>query len=41
MIPACKSRKYDVIVSSMSITDERRKVVDFSDRYYKTPAPSW
>ncbi|TSE27459.1 Lysine/arginine/ornithine-binding periplasmic protein [Tepidimonas sediminis] len=38
MIPGLQARKYDVIISSMSITDERLKVVDFSDRYYKTPS---
>ncbi|GAB2469371.1 ABC transporter substrate-binding protein [Comamonas humi] len=38
MIPGLQARKYDVIVSSMSMTDERRRVVDFSDRYYKTPS---
>jgi len=34
MIPALKKRKYDAIVASMSITDERKKAVDFSERYY-------
>ena len=38
MIPGLQAKKYDVIVSSMSMTDERRRVVDFSDRYYKTPS---
>jgi arginine/ornithine transport system substrate-binding protein len=38
MIPGLQARKYDVIVSSMSITDDRKKVVDFSDKYYKTPS---
>jgi arginine/ornithine transport system substrate-binding protein len=38
MIPGLQARKYDVIISSMSITDERLKVVDFSDKYYKTPS---
>lgn len=38
MIPGLQARKYDVIVSSMSITDDRLKVVDFSDKYYKTPS---
>jgi len=38
MIPGLQARKYDVIVSSMSITDDRLKVVYFSDKYYKTPS---
>ncbi len=37
MIPALQARKFDMIVASMSKTPEREKVVDFSDRYYKTP----
>jgi arginine/ornithine transport system substrate-binding protein len=38
MIPALQARKFDIIVASLSITPERQKVVDFSDKYYKTPA---
>ena len=38
MIPGLQAKKYDVIVSSLSMTDERRRVIDFSDRYYKTPS---
>jgi len=38
LIPALLTNKIDAIVSSMSITDERRKVVDFTNKYYKTPA---
>jgi polar amino acid transport system substrate-binding protein len=34
MIPGLVGRKYDAIVASMSITEERLKVVDFSERYY-------
>ena len=37
MIPALKARKFDLIVASLSITPERLKVVDFSDKYYNTP----
>ena len=37
MIPALQARKIDMIVASMSITPERLKVVDFSDKYYSTP----
>lgn len=38
MIPGLQARKYDVVISSLSITDERKRVIDFSDRYYKTPS---
>ncbi|MBR9870396.1 MAG: transporter substrate-binding domain-containing protein [Gammaproteobacteria bacterium] len=37
MIPGLLARKFDLIMSSMSITEERAKRVLFSDPYYITP----
>ena len=38
MIPGLLSRKIDAVIASMTITDERKKSVDFSNKYYQTPA---
>jgi len=34
LIPGLKVRKFDAIIASMSITEERLKVVDFTNKYY-------
>lgn len=36
LIPSLKTKKIDIIISSMTITDERKKVIGFSDAYAKS-----
>ncbi|MBL4784220.1 MAG: ABC transporter substrate-binding protein [Cohaesibacteraceae bacterium] len=37
MIPALINSKFDAVIASMSITEDRLKKVDFSGKYYNTP----
>ncbi len=36
IIPALVAHKFDMVISSMTITDERKKEVNFSDPYFNT-----
>lgn len=38
MIPSLQAKKFDAIIASMAITDERKKVVNFTRKYMNTPA---
>lgn len=37
IITALKAKKFDIILSALSITDKRKKIINFSDSIYNTP----
>jgi len=38
IIPALLAKKVDVVAASLSITSDRKRVIDFSDKYYQSGA---
>ena len=37
IIPGLQAKKYDAVIASLYITDDRKKKIDFSNKYYQTP----
>ena len=41
LFPALNNGDADVVMSGVTITDDRKQSMDFSDPYFKSPKSSW
>jgi polar amino acid transport system substrate-binding protein len=41
LIPGVMSGRFDVVLGGMAVTDERRRLVDFTDPYHTTDPEEW
>lgn len=41
LIPGVMSGEYDIVLGGMAVTEERRRLVSFTDPYYQTDGQEW